>query len=305
MLRARLVLLLALVCAFSVDSLVFEAPVAQAKTRRRRVNYTVKRGDTLIKIARRYHVSTKQLKRWNRLKGARIYAGQRLRIRPPKVSVGKLVGGVQLPKSDAYYLKDRKESWAHPHTADVLMEALRKWRAQYPKSVPIVIGDISLKQGGWFPPHVSHQTGYDIDIGLFASRNRGLTHFPTLTGKDLDAGKTWAFVEALVNTGQVELILLNRGIQRQLYRVAKRKGHSKARLSRIFQWPRGARTRAGLIRHSRGHDDHLHVRIKKKKASVGAKGGAAAEGPRSASDAGESLLSDPAALGPLPPTDRD
>ncbi len=265
---ARLLLLVALAGAVAVNLPSLSPPTAVAKVGRR-VNYTVQRGDTLIKIARRFHVSVKQIQRWNRLKGARIHAGQRLRVVPPEVSVGKLVGGVQLPPGEAYYLKDPDESWADPHTAQVLLTAIEAWRGEHPGSVPVVIGDLSRREGGWFPPHVSHQTGHDIDIGLFASRNRRLTHMPKLPGKELDAKKTWDFVEALVNTGQVELILLDRQVQARLFRAAEREGHSRAWLERVFQWPRGPKIRAGLIRHSRGHADHLHVRIKTRPVAEG------------------------------------
>ena len=43
--------------------------------------YTVKSGDTLGAIARRYHVNTAQLMKWNRLKNAhKLRIGQKLRI---------------------------------------------------------------------------------------------------------------------------------------------------------------------------------------------------------------------------------
>ena len=40
--------------------------------------YTVKRGDTLSGIALRYKISVKQLRRWNSLRGDKIFEGQRL-----------------------------------------------------------------------------------------------------------------------------------------------------------------------------------------------------------------------------------
>ncbi len=44
------------------------------------IRYRVRKGDTLIKIARRYGVSVRTLKRINKLKSSRIYVGQRLKI---------------------------------------------------------------------------------------------------------------------------------------------------------------------------------------------------------------------------------
>jgi len=46
--------------------------------------YTVKRGDVLSLIAKRFGVSTSSLKKWNNLKSNRIYVGQKLCIKPLK-----------------------------------------------------------------------------------------------------------------------------------------------------------------------------------------------------------------------------
>jgi len=46
--------------------------------------YTVKRGDVLSIIAKKLNISVRDLKRWNNLKGNRIYIGQKLCIKPIK-----------------------------------------------------------------------------------------------------------------------------------------------------------------------------------------------------------------------------
>ncbi|MBL6966875.1 MAG: LysM peptidoglycan-binding domain-containing protein [Desulfobacteraceae bacterium] len=51
------------------------------------VIYVVKRGDTLGGIALRYKISVKQLRRWNRLRGDKIFEGQRLELWPHSSSV--------------------------------------------------------------------------------------------------------------------------------------------------------------------------------------------------------------------------
>ncbi len=53
---------------------------SKSKSRGRRT-YKVRRGDTLSTIARRHHVSVRNLKRWNHLRSNRIRVGQRLVIR--------------------------------------------------------------------------------------------------------------------------------------------------------------------------------------------------------------------------------
>lgn len=49
----------------------------------RKLSYKVRRGDTLSQIARRYHVSVDDLRRWNRI-GRVLVAGRRLAIEVPK-----------------------------------------------------------------------------------------------------------------------------------------------------------------------------------------------------------------------------
>ena len=71
---------------FSKDSTYLKEYIDPANIDRKRVEstaviYTVKSGDTLGAIARRYHVNTAQLMKWNRLKNAhKLRIGQKLRI---------------------------------------------------------------------------------------------------------------------------------------------------------------------------------------------------------------------------------
>lgn len=57
-----------------------EAEEAPPAPEPERVYHTVRRGDTLGAIARRYGVSVRQIQRLNGLSGTRIRAGQRLRV---------------------------------------------------------------------------------------------------------------------------------------------------------------------------------------------------------------------------------
>ncbi len=83
--------------------------------------YRVRRGDSLERIARRFGITVRQLKRWNRLKSSRIYVGQRLivgirkkREEKPKLRVGKVkiekVAGITRKISYLYYRVRRGDS---------------------------------------------------------------------------------------------------------------------------------------------------------------------------------------------------
>ncbi len=59
------------------------APVAKKESPAK--IYTVKRGDTLYRISRRYSLSIEQLRQYNNLEqNAAIYPGQKLKVSPPK-----------------------------------------------------------------------------------------------------------------------------------------------------------------------------------------------------------------------------
>ena len=64
--------------------------------------HTVRRGDVLGTIAERYNVSLSDLRRWNRIRGNTIYAGQKLKIHQEVV--------VNTPKETAVASKAKKES---------------------------------------------------------------------------------------------------------------------------------------------------------------------------------------------------
>ena len=48
-----------------------------------KVTHRVKRGETLLSIARLYRTTVDSLKKWNRIRGSQIQAGQRLTILRP------------------------------------------------------------------------------------------------------------------------------------------------------------------------------------------------------------------------------
>lgn len=52
-----------------------------AKPKENYTTYTVKKGDTLTKIAKKYHVSVSNIKKWNKLKNDFIREGQKLKIK--------------------------------------------------------------------------------------------------------------------------------------------------------------------------------------------------------------------------------
>ncbi|MCH9688938.1 MAG: penicillin-insensitive murein endopeptidase [Deltaproteobacteria bacterium] len=132
----------------------------------------------------------------------------------------------------------------------------------------LAIGDISAPGGGVLPGHGSHQSGRDIDLGLYF---RGVpsgypAEFVSAGSGKLDAIATWALVRALHTASKTsagpDKIFLDYDVQGLLYKAARKAGVSRRTLRPIFQYPDGRYTRDRFVKHEPKHADHLHVRFK-------------------------------------------
>ncbi len=125
------------------------------------------------------------------------------------------------------------------------------------------IGDLSRKQGGALAGHRSHQSGRDVDLGLyFESRLSGdPQRFVSASEGKLALGPMWTLVDHLARSKHTQYVFLDYELQKSIYRHARREGVSKSRLSRIFQYPDGRHVKDRLVRHEPHHDDHFHVRF--------------------------------------------
>lgn len=131
----------------------------------------------------------------------------------------------------------------------------------YPASPPVVIGALSRKTGGRIRPHKSHRSGRDVDIGFFAVENRPLKSFEPLAPSEIDYDKTFYLMAALIASGRVDYIFVNYALQPRFVEAARRLGYDEEQITYLFQYPKGRSARAGIIRHSRGHTRHFHVRF--------------------------------------------
>jgi LysM repeat protein len=238
---------------------------------RRRINYVVRRGDSIGKLAKRFDLSIKQIKRLNGLKSNMIIAGQELTIYAAKGSAvalpvgahnaGKLVNGERMPPGPGYVVRNPRESYGTSSTIDHLLRCFAKLRKRDRGNPPFVVGDLSRKRGGKFPPHASHQNGLDVDMGYVPTDRKHFGRFFKATRGGLDARRTFRLFKGLIDTGEVEYIFADTRIQKRLYNYAKRH-YSRAQLDKLFQYPRSKHHRVGIIRHAKGHDDHFHLRFR-------------------------------------------
>jgi len=243
-----------------------------APRERTEIAYEVQPGDNVYKIAHKYGLGARELIRFQKgkLKDANsLRVGQKLTVWVDGDIIpgygeysddkGMLKHGVQMPDGRYYVVKHPSLSWGTPETVRLIQTAVSKYRSRAGGGPKVHVGDISKRGGGKFPPHRSHQTGKDVDVGYVLKGSQAdETRFVNANGNNLDLDRTWKLIDAFLDTDKVRYIFMDRRVQKMLYDHAKSKGVSEDTLDELFQYPR---RRGGIIRHSKGHVNHFHVRF--------------------------------------------
>lgn len=254
---------------------------------RERVLHTVREGDTWAALARLHGLDPVDLRAMNGYRaGARPRPGATLEIwsdptihaavaadsppaglaavAPGGVSVGspsdgRLVNGVRIPESPGHELMYPGSAWGTTHAVRSLLQALTAFRERSPYPRSLVLATMSRQRGRRIAGHLSHQSGRDLDIRLLLRGDLAddLDPIP----RRIDWLAVWELVRTFEATGAVSRIFLDYGAQKRLYKAARDAGADRRELRRLLQFPRGSRARRGLVRHSPGHDRHLHVRF--------------------------------------------
>jgi LysM repeat protein len=242
-----------------------------------REEHVVAKGETFGQIAEDYGLTPKELLRFQQGKldnPSSLQIGQKLIVWREGALVpgfggfdadkGVLKGGQVLRPGISYTTKPERLSWGTPKTIRNIHDAITRYKRKYPKGPKVHIGDISLARGGKFSPHVSHQTGHDVDVGyvLIDDNDKEGTNFVTAGQNNLDVARSWALVKAFLDSGQVRYIFMDYQIQKILYDYALSHGVRESLLEELFQYPRGKPRHYGIIRHSKGHINHFHVRFR-------------------------------------------
>lgn len=172
----------------------------------------------------------------------------------------------QLPRADGLYERwDPDRAWASAHVISTLQAVAERMALELPLADPLMIGDISRRGGGRLEGHLTHGLGIDVDIGLFMDDgHQPLGGFVDVTPERLDLYATWMLIRSLLDTGQVQFILLDQslidvirdyilhdvGLDRQVV------DSLCPPASRRLTW----KVR-NVMRHAPNHKSHLHVRL--------------------------------------------
>ena len=249
---------------------------------RQRVEVVAAYGDSWGSIGRRHGVRGHHLRTWNRETiGSSVEPGERVAIwieptvyeamlddhpADPRMALvpagghglgtpqdGLLVAGVQIPEGEGYMLRYPNSAWGTTWAVRHTVAALDDFHERSGYGGIIEVGTMSRIRGGRIGGHVSHQSGRDLDIRL---PSKGVGKF-----ERVDWMATWELVLAFLRTGAVERIFLDTGGQRRLWRSARKAGLGKDEVAELLQYPRGSRSNFGVVRHSPGHQGHIHVRF--------------------------------------------
>lgn len=170
---------------------------------------------------------------------------------------GRLINAMPFPEAGdggAWTVIIPESCWTTQETADAITGAAKQLRSWFPDGAPVRVGQVSAQEGGYLPPHLTHQNGRDIDIGLFYPGPE--PHRVKEREKVMDVAMNWAFARALLMHGDVQGILLDWRVQKVLYDYALAQGEDKQWLDSLFN--AGKRS---VFHHARRHRDHFHVRL--------------------------------------------
>ncbi len=185
---------------------------------------------------------------------------------------GCLTGAVELPESGTgfRFLRHDDRHFATPRFAGAIERAAAVVAQRRPGGT-LVLGDLSQQHGGRLLPHLSHRTGHDADLVLYATTLEGapieapgFVHYGPdglawdATGERyvrFDVEREWLLVKALLEDpdARVEWMFSNHVVESMLVEWARARGE-----------PADIVLRAELVLlepHPGGpHDDHIHVR---------------------------------------------
>ena len=183
---------------------------------------------------------------------------------------GRLRNGVHFDDGAAHHGNGRGADWGTRELVDLLGRAISTVYAGVPNTPSLFIGDLSRRRGGPAPPHVSHTSGRDADIGFYYEdasgqplrldrfvriNGRGHCSGPGTAGCRLDVARTWRLMEALVvGDTPVQYLFISPRIRELLLAEAQRVEASQTAVTRF-------RVVSAPMRGSREHVTHFHLRV--------------------------------------------
>lgn len=242
------------------------------------VKWTAPRDETVARLAERWGFTTKTFIALNPELRTRkeVEAGERWVVyRAPKTPAvsrsigspnrGRVEHAVAFPEGGGWQLRPwRHRAYGTKQLVEHLAGVLFEFSVSYPDAAPLLIGDIGNRRGGRAPPHRSHQSGRDVDLGYVVAQDPATNgRWARVKLSEFDAERNWALMRMMIATGVVDHIFVDGRMQKPLLEAAKA-DLPPEELGRYFAIAaEGRRAQAAAyISHWKGHDDHMHVRFR-------------------------------------------
>ncbi len=239
------------------------------------VHWTVPKTMPVEDLASQWGLSAKLLRTLNPgLRGRkRVREGDALRVYDAELAAptrslgapnrGKLEGAVPLPEGESWRLRQHRARVYGNHVmVESLVQAFEAYGAAYSDPPQVRLGDLSDRNGGRLAPHKSHRSGRDVDIGYVLRPGfRGERYWQRADEESFDAEKNWFLVKALIETGNVQQIFMSVRLQKLILPLAERE-LSPEQMARYFRRANPDPRSPSIIKHWKGHLDHMHVRFR-------------------------------------------
>jgi murein endopeptidase len=167
---------------------------------------------------------------------------------------GRLINAERVPDGPGWVVVSPDRAFGTHETIQHIVAAASAVHAQFPNAPPLRVNQLSLPEGGYVRPHKSHQNGRDVDFGFYYPTAQQI--IVRARENVIDPGPNWALVKALVTLSDIQVILVDRRVQKVLYEHALAAGEDKAWLDSLFHAGKDS-----ILQHARRHRDHFHVRF--------------------------------------------
>lgn len=229
------------------------------------VRYAVAaKGELLRSIAYRYSTSPRALAylndiRWDQ-EGTELVEGEKLSVPVRYRSASGFAEAKRLETGPGVRVDRPHSSWGRPYVIALLGATFQATHRLWPGRHPLIIHDISRFGGGRIGGHKSHRAGRDIDIG-YPTREPERLGWGVPGLDTIDYERLWFIIDNIERSGYTAAIYMSPAIQRRLHAYAEGQGVPAERRALLFQYPAAKGQKTTLIRHSKGHRDHFHVRF--------------------------------------------
>lgn len=179
-----------------------------------------------------------------------------------KANRGRLINGEPMPPGEGYQILYPYRAFGTHYTVSEVVHVLDAFHERFPETPDLLVGDLSVRVGRTLSPHKSHQSGRDVDITYpRLTEPRTYSMFTYIRRDEIDIPKSFWLIKYFIDRGHVEYMFMDRKWQYRLRKHAEELGAPEEWLNAVFQY-RSNRPGRAIVRYSRGHDKHFHVRFK-------------------------------------------